>query len=66
VVTDVKNNKMHTRVYIGLSIHEDKNPMFYLCLVTPTFYKNKNFCVNRSAYKNAYQILVLVKNFLKK
>jgi hypothetical protein len=34
--------------------------------VTPTFCKNKNFCANRSAYKNAYQILVLVKNFPKK
>jgi hypothetical protein len=33
--------------------------------VTPTFCKNKNFCANRSAYKNAYQIIVLVKNFPK-
>jgi hypothetical protein len=35
------------------------------CSVTPTFYKNKFFCANRSAYKNAYQIIVLVKNFPK-
>jgi TolA-binding protein len=33
--------------------------------VTPTFCKNKNFCANRSAYKNAYQIIVLLKNFPK-
>jgi hypothetical protein len=34
--------------------------------VTPTFCKNKFFCANRSAYKNAYKIIVLVKNFQKK
>jgi hypothetical protein len=33
--------------------------------ITPTSCKNKNFCANRSAYKNAYQIIVLVKNFQK-
>jgi hypothetical protein len=33
--------------------------------VTPTFCKNAIFCANRSAYKNAYQIIVLVKNFPK-
>jgi hypothetical protein len=33
--------------------------------VTPTSCKNKNFCANRSAYKNAYQIIILVKNFPK-
>jgi hypothetical protein len=34
--------------------------------VTPTFFcKNKVFGANRSAYKNAYQIIVLVKNFPK-
>jgi hypothetical protein len=33
--------------------------------VTPTFYKNKKFCANRSAYKNAYQIVVHMKNFPK-
>jgi hypothetical protein len=33
--------------------------------VTPTFYKNKFFCPNRSAYKNAYQIVVHMKNFPK-
>jgi hypothetical protein len=33
--------------------------------VTPTFCKNKNFCANWSAYKNAYQIIVLAKNFPK-
>jgi hypothetical protein len=33
--------------------------------VTPTFYKNKNICANRNAYKNAYQIIVLMKNFPK-
>jgi hypothetical protein len=33
--------------------------------VTPTFYKNKFFCANRSAYKNAYQIVVHMKNFPK-
>jgi hypothetical protein len=33
--------------------------------VTPTFYKNKFFCANRSAYKNAYQIEVHMKNFPK-
>jgi hypothetical protein len=34
-------------------------------LVTPTFYKNKKICANRSAYKNAYQIVVHTKNFQK-
>jgi hypothetical protein len=34
--------------------------------VTPTFCKNKIFCANRSAYKNEYKIIVLVKNFQKK
>jgi hypothetical protein len=33
--------------------------------VTPTFYKNKFFCPHRSAYKNVYQIVVLMKNFPK-
>jgi hypothetical protein len=33
--------------------------------VTPTFYKNKKNCANRNAYKNAYQIIVLMKNFPK-
>jgi hypothetical protein len=33
--------------------------------VTPTFCKNKIFCANWSAYKNAYQIIVLVQNFPK-
>jgi hypothetical protein len=33
--------------------------------VTPTFYKNKFFCANRGAYKNAYQIIVHMKNFQK-
>jgi hypothetical protein len=33
--------------------------------VTPTFYKNKKICANRNAYKNAYQIIVLMKNFPK-
>jgi hypothetical protein len=33
--------------------------------VTPTFYKNNFFCANRSAYKNAYQIVVHMKNFSK-
>jgi hypothetical protein len=34
-------------------------------LVTPTFYKNKKNCANRGAYKNAYQIIVHMKNFPK-
>jgi hypothetical protein len=34
--------------------------------VIPTFYKNKKICANRSAYKNAYQIVVHMKNFQKK
>jgi hypothetical protein len=34
--------------------------------VTPTFCKNNKFCANRSAYKNAYQIVVHMKNFPKK
>jgi hypothetical protein len=33
--------------------------------VTPTFYKNKKNCANRNVYKNAYQIIVLMKNFPK-
>jgi hypothetical protein len=33
--------------------------------VTPTFYKNNFFCPNRSAYKNAYQIVVHMKNLPK-
>jgi hypothetical protein len=33
--------------------------------VTPSFYKNKFFCPNRSAYKNAYQIVVHMKNLPK-
>jgi hypothetical protein len=33
--------------------------------VTPTFYKNKKICANRSAYKNAYQIVVHMKSFQK-
>jgi hypothetical protein len=33
--------------------------------VTPTFYKNKKICANRSVYKNAYQIIVHMKNFQK-
>jgi hypothetical protein len=33
--------------------------------VTPTFYKNKLFCANRGAYKNAYQIIVHMKNIQK-
>jgi hypothetical protein len=33
--------------------------------ITPTFYKNNFFCPNRSAYKNAYQIVVHMKNFPK-
>jgi hypothetical protein len=33
--------------------------------VTPTFYKNKKICANRGAYKNAYQIIVHMKNFPK-
>jgi hypothetical protein len=33
--------------------------------VTPTFYKNKYFSANRGAYKNAYQIIVHMKNFQK-
>jgi hypothetical protein len=36
-----------------------------LKVVTPTFYKNKFFYANRNAYKNAYQIIVLMKNFPK-
>jgi hypothetical protein len=34
-------------------------------LVTPTFYNNKKICANRSAYKNAYQTVVHMKNFQK-
>jgi hypothetical protein len=34
--------------------------------VTPTFCKNNKFCANRSAYKNAYQIVFHMKNFSKK
>jgi hypothetical protein len=34
-------------------------------IVTPTFYKNRKICANRSAYKNAYQIVVHMKNFPK-
>jgi hypothetical protein len=34
-------------------------------VVTPTFYKNKKICANRSAYKSAYQIVVHMKNFQK-
>jgi hypothetical protein len=49
--------------------HEEHYPTHDLELaamvVTPTFCKNKNFCANRSAYKNSYQIKVLVKNFPK-
>jgi hypothetical protein len=43
------------------------NPSFpgISSLVTPTFCKNKIFCANWSAYKNAYQIIVLAKNFPK-
>jgi hypothetical protein len=33
--------------------------------VTPTFYKNNFFCPNRSAYKNAYQFVVHMKNLPK-
>jgi hypothetical protein len=33
--------------------------------VTPTFYNNNFFCANRGAYKNAYQIIVHMKNFQK-
>jgi hypothetical protein len=33
--------------------------------VTPTFYKHNFFCANRGAYKNAYQIIVHMKNFPK-
>jgi hypothetical protein len=36
-------------------------PTVYVNTVTPTFYKNKKICANRSAYK----IIVLVKNFPK-
>jgi hypothetical protein len=62
------------KVVLGPSIDErtsDKlhmwQPILLHCCdtVTPTFCKNKNFCANRSAYKNAYQIIVLVKNFPK-
>jgi hypothetical protein len=34
-------------------------------IVTLTFYKNRKICANRSAYKNAYQIVVHMKNFPK-
>jgi hypothetical protein len=37
---------------------------FYWLFVTPTFYRNK-ICPHRSAYKNAYQIVVHMKNFPK-
>jgi hypothetical protein len=30
------------------------------------FLQEYNFCANRSAYKNAYQIIILMKNFPKK
>jgi hypothetical protein len=40
-------------------------PPFIEASVTPTFYKNTFFCANRSAYKNAYQIVVHMKNFPK-
>jgi hypothetical protein len=41
------------------------NILTYSNNVTPTFYKNKKICANRSAYKNAYQIIVHMKNFPK-
>jgi hypothetical protein len=34
--------------------------------VTPTFFSRIKFCANRSAYKNAYQIIVYMKTFQKK
>jgi hypothetical protein len=48
----------HRRVHALAAAQPQRN-------VTPTFYKNKNFCANMSAYKNAYQIIVLVKNIPK-
>jgi hypothetical protein len=33
--------------------------------VTPTFFSRIKFCANRSAYKNAYQIIVYMKTFKK-
>jgi hypothetical protein len=33
--------------------------------VTPTFFSRIKFCANRSAYKNAYQIIVYMKTFQK-
>jgi hypothetical protein len=38
---------------------------FWNSTVTPTFYKDKKICANRGAYKNAYQIIVHMKNFPK-
>jgi hypothetical protein len=56
--------------YIIAGLNKEYTPLvtaIYMCKsrVTPTFYKNKFFCANRSAYKNAYQIVVHMKNFPK-
>jgi hypothetical protein len=45
--------------------HRDGRVAWRWWCVTPTFCKNEIFCANRSAYKNAYQIIVLVKNLTK-